>query len=499
NSLRGRAARYVAAAALWLVAACGCWLALLLPLTTLLGVLAAVLLPSFLRCVQLKHLHGLLRREVLLLEFVQRVLFGLTIVFARLLGLHAESDWTCQRYTFMLVMMVCNGILSKIGWTVSWRCPVWLLLLGLSYYYPLFPPKKKSDAEKADIVRAELEQFVAEHGEMPSQHADLSSSCSLYWKLKKLKLLHLYASVQIIEFQSIIANTTAPIMLQQMQEARQQHRSKDAKQRSQRQQRRQAAAASRDKAERRGSNVPRCAPSQAVLARKLTPLQRRQIWRTVVFVFSVRRAARYVAAAALWLVAACGCWLALLLPLTTLLGVLAAVLLPSFLRCVQLKHLHGLLRREVLLLEFVQRVLFGLTIVFARLLGLHAESDWTCQRYTFMLVMMVCNGILSKIGWTVSWRCPVWLLLLGLSYYYPLFPPKKKSDAEKADIVRAELEQFVAEHGEMPSQHADLSSSRSLYWKLKKLKLLHLLKHDWRRDVCDDVLTFYDLHGRIPR
>ena len=44
-----------------LVAACGCWLALLLPLTTLLGVLAAVLLPSFLRCVQLKHLHGLLR------------------------------------------------------------------------------------------------------------------------------------------------------------------------------------------------------------------------------------------------------------------------------------------------------------------------------------------------------------------------------------------------------------------------------------------------------
>ena len=59
------------------------------------------------------------------------------------------------------------------------------------------------------------------------------------------------------------------------QEARQQHRSKDAKQRSQRQQRRQAAAASRDKPERRGSNVPRGAPSQAVLARKLTPSQRR--------------------------------------------------------------------------------------------------------------------------------------------------------------------------------------------------------------------------------
>ena len=73
NCLRGRAARYVAAAALCLVAACGCCLATLLPLTTLLGVLAAVLLPSFLRCVQLRHVHGLLRQEVLLLEFVQRV------------------------------------------------------------------------------------------------------------------------------------------------------------------------------------------------------------------------------------------------------------------------------------------------------------------------------------------------------------------------------------------------------------------------------------------
>ena len=95
-----------------------------------------------------------------------------------------------------------------------------------------------------------------------------------------------------------------------------------------------------------------------------------------------------------------------------------------------------------------------------------------------------------KIGWTTSWRCPVWFVLLGFPYYHPLFPPKKKSDAEKADIVRAELEQFVAEHGQMPSQHADLISSRSLYAKLKKLKLLHLLKHDWRRGVCDDTLNF---------
>jgi len=54
-------------------AAWRCCLALLLPLTMLLGVLAAVLLPSFLRCVQLRYLHGLLRQEALLLEFVQRV------------------------------------------------------------------------------------------------------------------------------------------------------------------------------------------------------------------------------------------------------------------------------------------------------------------------------------------------------------------------------------------------------------------------------------------
>ena len=40
---------------------------------------------------------------------------------------------------------------------------MWFLLCLLAYYCPLFPPKKKSDAEKAEIARAELEQFVAEH------------------------------------------------------------------------------------------------------------------------------------------------------------------------------------------------------------------------------------------------------------------------------------------------------------------------------------------------
>lgn len=70
--LRGRVTRYVAAAALWHLAACGCCFVILLPLTTLLGVAAAALLPSFLRCVELVA-HGLLRRETLLLEFVHRV------------------------------------------------------------------------------------------------------------------------------------------------------------------------------------------------------------------------------------------------------------------------------------------------------------------------------------------------------------------------------------------------------------------------------------------
>jgi len=79
-----------------------------------------------------------------------------------------------------------------------------------------------------------------------------------------------------------------------------------------------------------------------------------------------------------------------------------------------------------------------------------------------LLENIIFGGIFSHIGWTTSRRCPVWFLLCLLAYYCPLFPPKKKSDAEKAEIARAELEQFVAEHGQMPSQHAELESSRSL-------------------------------------
>ena len=90
----------------------------------------------------------------------------------------------------------------------------------------------------------------------------------------------------------------------------------------------------------------------------------------------------------------------------------------------------------------------------------------------------------------------MWFFLLLLSCCYPIFPPKKKSDAEKVDIARAELQQFVAEHGQMPSQHSDLASSRSLYMKLKRLKQLHLLQHDWRSVLCEDTLKFYGLHGQ---
>ena len=145
-------------------------------------------------------------------------------------------------------------------------------------------------------------------------------------------------------------------------------------------------------------------------------------------------------------------------------------------------------------------VLYGLVLVFARMLRLHAESDWTCRSYTFMLLEnIIFSGIFSDLGWTTSWRCPAWFLLCLLSYHFPLFPPKKKSDAEKAELARAELDEFIALHGKVPSQHSDLPGSKALYKKLHKVKLLHLLKHDWRRGVCDDTLKFYDLHGRIPR
>eukprot|EP00435_Cladocopium_sp_Y103_P000897 s6245_g1.t1 len=68
--LRGRAVRYVAAFALCLLAAAGCCLAMLLPLLTFLCVVAAVLLPSALRCHQLNCVDLLVQPENMLLQLV---------------------------------------------------------------------------------------------------------------------------------------------------------------------------------------------------------------------------------------------------------------------------------------------------------------------------------------------------------------------------------------------------------------------------------------------
>jgi hypothetical protein len=120
--LKGRVTRYAAAAALWLVVACGCCLAMLLPLTTLLGVIAAVLLPSFPRCVQLRHVHGLLRQEMLLLEFVQRVPYycvGIeNHVDIAVPGLHAKQ---LLLHTVIRLLLVVSGC-TYCEETVSQSC-----------------------------------------------------------------------------------------------------------------------------------------------------------------------------------------------------------------------------------------------------------------------------------------------------------------------------------------------------------------------------------------
>ena len=71
-------------------------------------------------------------------------------------------------HTFMLLEnIIFSGIFSDLGWTTSWRCPAWFLLCLLSrtLMVQMFPPKKKSDAEKA---RAELDEFIASHGKVSS-------------------------------------------------------------------------------------------------------------------------------------------------------------------------------------------------------------------------------------------------------------------------------------------------------------------------------------------
>ena len=78
------------------------------------------------------------------------VLYGLVVLFARMLGLHAESAWTCRSYTFMLLEnIIFRGIFSDTPWNRRW--PAWFVLLWLSYQYPLFPPKKSPMQRKRSL------------------------------------------------------------------------------------------------------------------------------------------------------------------------------------------------------------------------------------------------------------------------------------------------------------------------------------------------------------
>ena len=152
------------------------------------------------------------------------------------------------------------------------------------------------------------------------------------------------------------------------------------------------------------------------------------------------------------------------------------------------------------LLSVHTEVLFGLMVLLARWLGLHADNLWTCRLYTFLLLgHLPMHGFPCRTSCATMLRCFMWLAMMLLLYLFPLFPPKKKADAEKRDMAREELEQFVLEHGQMPSRLSELAESRSLYNKLQKLKLTHLLQHDWRKDVCQAVQTFYDNENRLPK
>ena len=145
-------------------------------------------------------------------------------------------------------------------------------------------------------------------------------------------------------------------------------------------------------------------------------------------------------------------------------------------------------------------VLFSMMMFANRWLGVHAHDVWTCRLYTFLLLMhLPMHGFPCQNRCATMLRCFMWLSMMLLSYLFPLFPPKKKTDAEKRDMAREELEQFVLEHGQMPSRLSELAESRSLYNKLQKLKLTHLLQHDWRKDICQAVQTFYDNENRLPK
>ena len=126
-------------------------------------------------------------------------------------------------------------------------------------------------------------------------------------------------------------------------------------------------------------------------------------------------------------------------------------------------------------------------------MGLHAETLRSCRVYTLLLMGCVSHS------WKLTWQSPVLYILLFSSYLFPIFPPKKKSDVEKAESARAELDEFIRAHGEIPSQLSDLSQSRAIYSKLKRLKLLHLLKQeDSHVAICKATDTFLKKHSRLP-
>ena len=126
-------------------------------------------------------------------------------------------------------------------------------------------------------------------------------------------------------------------------------------------------------------------------------------------------------------------------------------------------------------------------------MGLHAETLQSCRVYTLLLMGCVSHS------WKLTWQSPVLYILLFSSYLFPIFPPKKKSDVEKAESARAELDEFIRVHGEIPSQLSDLSQSRAIYSKLKRLKLLHLLKQeDSHVAICKATDTFFQKHSRLP-
>ena len=127
-------------------------------------------------------------------------------------------------------------------------------------------------------------------------------------------------------------------------------------------------------------------------------------------------------------------------------------------------------------------------------MGLHAETLRSCRVYTLLLMGCVSHS------WKLTWQSPVLYILLFSSYLFPIFPPKKKSDVEKAESARAELDEFIRVHGEIPSQLSDLSQSRAIYLKLKRLKLLHLLRQeDSHVAICKATDTFFQKHSRLPK